>query len=70
MELETKCPQCSSNLFKDTGSLDTDAQITCSKCGYSAKLEEFLTPESVERLNKAIQEQVAKAFSGIPGFKF
>lgn len=70
MELETQCPQCGNNLFKDTGSLNTDAEITCSKCGHSAKLTEFLTPESVDRLNKAIQEQVAKAFSGISGLKF
>lgn len=70
MELETQCPQCGSKLFKDTGSLDTDAQYTCAGCGHTAKLVDFLTPDSANRLNQAIQDEVAKAFSGIPGLKF
>lgn len=70
MELETKCPQCGSKLFKDTGSLDTDAQFTCAGCGHSAKLAEFLTPDSVDRLNQSIQDEVTKALSNIPGLKF
>lgn len=69
MELETKCPQCGSNIVKDASELNLDRVVTCVKCGHAAKLSDFLTADARQRVLKAYQEAAIKAFSNMPGFK-
>lgn len=69
MKIETQCPKCGKNLVENTGDLDVDRQVTCVVCGNTAQLSEFITPASRERLQKAVNEAIAKAFANIPGFK-
>ena len=69
MELETQCPQCSNNVFKETPDLNVDSEVTCAICSHSAKLGDFLTPDARNRINQAAKDALVKALSGIPGFK-
>jgi len=70
MNLDTQCPKCGSTKLKDTGAIETDSEFSCADCDHTAKITEFISPESSERLEQMIQDEFRKAFSGIPGITF
>jgi hypothetical protein len=59
MRLETECPKCKVQLDLRHPSFDLNSRFICRACRHAAKLGEFLTSASKERILKATQEDLS-----------